>query len=95
MSRYSQGANFERRVAKDLAEQGWFVVRSAGSHSPVDLIGLRQGEIILIQCKTDRRISKVAKAQLSALANENQCQAKVAWRDGKNIQFMEINDDNY
>ena len=35
---YARGADFERRVRDVLTAQGWQVLRSAGSHSPVDLV---------------------------------------------------------
>lgn len=35
---YARGASFERRVRDVLAAQGWLVLRSAGSHSPADLV---------------------------------------------------------
>ncbi len=35
---YARGATFERRVRDALTAQGWLVLRSAGSHSPADLV---------------------------------------------------------
>lgn len=53
---YQRGANLERRV-KDLLEgEGFAVVRSAGSHSPADLVAMRGGEIVIVQCKRDGRL---------------------------------------
>ena len=42
---YRNGANFERRVKQRLEEQGWTVFRTAGSHSPCDLIALAPDNI--------------------------------------------------
>lgn len=53
---YSKGADFERKVAKDLEGYGFVWVRSAGSHSPADLIALRVGETLAVQCKTNGRL---------------------------------------
>lgn len=48
---YRKGANFEYRTKSDLEKMGYSVVRSAGSHSPADLIAMKHGEIAAIQCK--------------------------------------------
>ena len=39
MTNYSKGANFERRVKRYLESCGYYVVRSAGSHGVLDLVG--------------------------------------------------------
>jgi Holliday junction resolvase len=51
-SKYNRGANAERRVKKYYEERGYFVVRSAGSHSPVDLVAVRDGRITFVQVKS-------------------------------------------
>jgi Holliday junction resolvase len=50
-SRYARGAAFERKVAADLQTNGYVVVRAAGSHGKADVIGLKPGEVVLVQCK--------------------------------------------
>lgn len=52
---YARGADFERTVKKDLEGRGFFVIRSAGSKSPVDLIAIRAGQFYLIQCASRRK----------------------------------------
>lgn len=56
MSNYSRGADFERRTAKNLDGFGYVTVRSAGSHSPADLVAMRHGETLAVQCKRDGRL---------------------------------------
>ena len=56
MSAARRGADFERRVRRHLERDGWFVIRSAGSRGPLDLVALRRDghagcEVRLIQCK--------------------------------------------
>lgn len=53
---YSRGADFERRVARDLERYGMVTVRSAGSHSPTDIVALHKGEVTCVQCKRDGRL---------------------------------------
>jgi len=80
MSNYSRGANFERRVRKYLENEGWVVFRSAGSHSPADLIALKAGEVKLIQCQTDGAFSKIKKEMLRLLCDELRCSGWLFWR---------------
>jgi hypothetical protein len=53
MSHYAQGTRFEHKVRDDLAANGYEVIRAAGSKgsSKVDLIGLKPGQLLFIQCK--------------------------------------------
>lgn len=53
MSHYATGTRFEHKVRDDLGANGYEVVRAAGSKgsSKVDLIGLKPGQLLLIQCK--------------------------------------------
>lgn len=62
---YTKGAAFERKVAKDLEGYGYVTVRSAGSHSPADLLAARNtllsavygySEVVAVQCKRDGRL---------------------------------------
>lgn len=53
---YRRGADFERRVASDLEGYGYVTVRSAGSHSPADIVAMRDGETVCVQCKRDGRL---------------------------------------
>ncbi len=48
---YAKGADRERQVADVLREDGWVVVRSAGSHGLFDLAAFRNGCIRLIEVK--------------------------------------------
>ena len=50
---YQRGAAFERKVARDLESHGYVTVRSAGSHSPVDVVAMKYGTIAAVQCKLD------------------------------------------
>ena len=45
--------DYERKQINKLREQGWYVIKSAGSHGIADLIALKKetGEIKLVQCK--------------------------------------------
>jgi Holliday junction resolvase len=90
MTQYAKGARFERRVQKYLEERGWFTIRSAGSHKVADLVCLRGGGVLLIQCKLNGRISPAEREQLLNLARENKCQAVFAYRDGRKLVIQSL-----
>lgn len=52
---YIKGRKKEYRVMNDERKQGNLVIRSAGSHSPIDVISIdvKARVIKLIQCKPD------------------------------------------
>jgi Holliday junction resolvase len=57
LTHYQRGANFERKVKEYYESEGYYVIRSAGSHGVADLVCIRRlkrishPEIILVQCK--------------------------------------------
>jgi len=59
INKYAKGANFERKIVSDLWGHGWASMRAAGSGTvgfPVpDVIGAKDGRIILIECKATRK----------------------------------------
>lgn len=63
MTNYTKGRAFEYQVKKILEKDGQTVWRTAGSHSPVDLIAVYKDtfgnmQINFIQCKTGKKINK-------------------------------------
>ena len=66
MNNYAKGRAFEYRVKKALEERGYYVIRSAGSHSITDLLAFdSKCRIYLIQCKYGKaRLSKEEKAKI-------------------------------
>jgi Holliday junction resolvase len=56
MTRYSSGVQFEYQVRDYLLRNFWpVVVRSAGSHGPIDLVGINSGGMCFVQCKQERK----------------------------------------
>jgi Holliday junction resolvase len=51
--RYTYGRALEYQVRDELRSVGYFVVRASSSQGPADLVALRRGEILLVQCKRD------------------------------------------
>lgn len=48
---YRNGRAFEHRVRADLEANGYRCFRTAGSKTKVDLIAVKHGQVLLIQCK--------------------------------------------
>jgi Holliday junction resolvase len=65
---YARGAEFERRTKRHLETNGYTVMRSAGSHSLVDLIALKPGQTVLVQCKINGVLGPTDRARMVALA---------------------------
>jgi Holliday junction resolvase len=57
MTQYAKGYAFEQKVAGDLTQDGYFVIRAGGSHGVADLVALKSGQVLLVQCKTNGVIS--------------------------------------
>lgn len=51
LSNYSRGRNLEYAAKKRLQEAGFAVFRCASS-KPVDLVAVKHGLVMLVQCKT-------------------------------------------
>jgi Holliday junction resolvase len=97
MTQYSRGAGFERKVKADLQANGYFVVRAAGSHGPVDLTAQAPGPIVAwIQCKRDGRMSIVDRRALVDLASAFNAVPVLAFKDDdKRIKYSELQGDEY
>lgn len=69
-SPYQRGRAFEYRVREYYKHLGYWVLRSPQSRGPADLICLKKGEVLLVQCKLDGRnhFSRDDEKQLVELA---------------------------
>lgn len=87
MSRYRLGADFERAVRLDLEASGYFVIRSAGSKTSVDLAawkpwyghGTLPNDMVFVQCKVDGRISRGSLEEFRSLAASCGAKALIAY----------------
>jgi len=48
-----------------LKAEGWFCFRSAASHSPIDVVAGKGGEVLLVQVKSAK--SRMSQSELSEL----------------------------
>lgn len=83
MSKYRNGRAFEYKVRDALKARGYFVLRSAGSKSPVDLAALSHTGILLVQCKRSGKLGIAEWNRLYELAesvNAMPLMAEAAYR---------------
>ena len=61
---YKRGVRFEREVMQIFKEKGFIVMRTAGSHSPFDVVLVKESEnsdikrivfVAFVQCKTKKK----------------------------------------
>ena len=83
MTHYTRGRDFEYRVKRHLERHGFEVARMAGSHTAVDLMALRPGNWLFIQCKTDGRISAEQWNKLLLMAQWANATPLLASKDGQ------------
>ena len=84
MTNYDKGANFERRVMKHLRSQGFRVHRTAGSHTPIDVMAGIDGKCYGIQCQIEKYFIPAKVEALMDEAQEYGAVPMLCWRDAKN-----------
>jgi len=67
MTRYAIGRRLEYLVRDELIEQGYYVVRAAGSKGKIDLVAWNGYQFILIQVKKGKIATKDEIAALKKL----------------------------
>ena len=50
-SQYRRGVRFERIIIDDLRSNGYYAQRTPGSRGVADVIAIKPGQILLVQCK--------------------------------------------
>jgi len=87
---YEIGSAFERRVKKYFEDLGYFVIKSAGSKSPIDLVCLKLGNNTIIQCRTRGNLTEEEERKLSALGKRLGCTVKLAYKQDKELWFRNL-----
>ena len=82
MNRYRAGRDFEYQVKRNLAANGYEIFRMAGSKTKVDLIAIKPGEALFVQCKRDGRIGPDERTELVRLARFIDATALLAYKPG-------------
>lgn len=85
---YESGRRFEYRVRDYLEAKGYLVMRTAGSHSPFDLIATTYYKTLFVQCKHGEPITKHTKETMIKLHNKVHGNCIVAYsKKGGQIEF--------
>ncbi len=94
MTNYQRGYAFELRVMKKLEEYGYFCVASRGSHGPADIVAIKNGSALLIQCKRNGVISKEDWEELWLLSLNLNCSAYVYFTPKRGvIEFVPVGEE--
>jgi len=80
---YQRGRYWEYRVRDHFKRMGYFVWRSPASRGPADLIAIKRGEIVLVQCRTSGSLDFREKEELRSLAESIGAKAYLAVRSPK------------
>jgi Holliday junction resolvase len=89
-SPYLKGIRFEYRVQRWFRRHGWFVVREPRSAFP-DLIALRKGKLVLVECRVGGSLSRKERRKLVSLARQELGgEALLAHRDGTNLVLKRV-----
>jgi Holliday junction resolvase len=93
---YVKGANFERKIKKFYEGLGYLVFRTAGSHSPADLIAfpplgnMKEWQPMLIQCKATDKVGLNEMEELKIIALKYCLVARLAKKTKTGIEFTWI-----
>ena len=77
MTPYRRGVRLEYLARDELQRQGYVVVRSAGSHGPIDLVALTDHEVLIIQVKKFGQPARSALRKLLAVPGPNAVRRQV------------------
>lgn len=79
MTNYRNGAELERACKRLFEANGYYVVRAAGSKGAADLVCLKRGEVVLVQCKLDGYLRPAERKAFQALAVQLHCDIVIAY----------------
>jgi len=94
MTKYEKGRRFEYRIRDLFKEHGFVVIRGAQS-KPVDLVCLKDGTSILVECKTRKSsLSKNGKKQLMELAEVSKAIPILAYKEKRKVKLLNLETGN-
>lgn len=95
---YKKGRRFEYRIRNYFKARNFYVLRSPASQGPADLVAIKKGLILLIQCKSSSSVmgSLKEKEELSKLSESIGALPILAYRKSpQKIAFREISEGKY
>jgi Holliday junction resolvase len=92
LSNYEAGRRLEYRVRDLFRRNGFFVVRAAQS-KPIDLVCLRNGKSILVECKAGNSfLGKERRRELLSLAQQAGATVVLARRKRRKVELTNLVD---
>ena len=90
MSNYEIGRRLEYRIRDLFRRNGYFVVRAAQS-KPIDLVCLRSGRSVLVECKAGSSfLGKNRKKELLDLARQAGAPVVLARRKRRRVELTDL-----
>jgi Holliday junction resolvase len=88
MTNYERGRRFEYQVRDFFREHGFLVIRAAQS-KPIDLVCLKDGKSILVECKINRKaMRRQAREELVKMAESFHTIAVFAYKEKRQIRLL-------
>ena len=92
LSNYEAGRRLEYRVRDMFRKQGFFVVRAAQS-KPIDLVCIRNGKSVLVECKAGRSyLAPERKGELLGIAEATGAPVVLARRRSRRVELTNLGD---
>jgi Holliday junction resolvase len=92
MSNYEVGRRLEYRVRDIFRKQGFLVIRAAQS-KPIDLVCMKEGQSMLIECKAGRSfLGQDRKKELLALSEQAGAVMVLARRRKRHVELTKLSD---
>ncbi len=90
MSNYEVGRRLEYRIRDLFRRNGYFVIRAAQS-KPIDLVCLRNGRSVLVECKAGRSfLGKERKSELLDFAKQAGSAVVLARRRRRKVELTDL-----
>lgn len=92
MTNYETGRRLEYRIRNMFRKNGYFVIRAAQS-KPIDLVCIRDGKSVLIECKVGRSwLGPARKAELMEIADKAGAPVVIARRKKRKVELTFLGD---
>jgi len=87
---YAKGRRFEYRAKEKLEKAGFYVMRSAGSHGVFDLLAVKPGVVLGVQCKENGRLTKAEFKEIMTTAERYGITPILAYKENRTVVFREL-----
>jgi Holliday junction resolvase len=90
MNSYAKGRRLEYKVRDLFKNKGYIVIRAAQS-KPIDLVCLKDGKILLVECKTEKAtLSKSRRLELLKLAEASGASLVLAYLKKQKVELIDL-----